>query len=258
MRTKIMTLLAAALGLGFAQAASAADMPVKAAPAPIAPAVYNWSGIYGGVNIGWGGQSSTWTYTNPVPATPPTSSAHDVTRDDGIFGGHIGVQYQWRQLVLGVEAALSTPMSGDYGVSGTQCVSTAGSICQVQLGTLLTVGGRAGWAWDRWLAFVSGGWAQLNVNSRELTAPPTVFDFTGVKQDGFYIGGGVEYAVTNNIIAGIEYQHVDVGSAYHASSADGFGPSPPGVNGRNISATEDIVRARVSLKFGVPGILGSN
>jgi hypothetical protein len=62
----------------------------------------------------------------------------------------------------------------------------------------------------------------------------------------------------NNIIAGIEYQHVDVGTAYHASSADAFGPSPPGVNGRNISATEDIVRARLSLKFDVPGILGSH
>ena len=46
--------------------------------------------------------------------------------------------------------------------------------------------------------------------------------------------------------------------SYHASSADAFGPSPPGVNGRNISATEDIVRARLSLKFGVPGILGSH
>jgi outer membrane immunogenic protein len=255
---KAVSIGIALLAASLTTSAFAADMPVKAAPAPIVPVAYNWSGIYGGLSVGWVGERSTWTYTNPVPATPPTSSAHDVSLDDAIIGGHIGLQYQWRQIVLGVEGALSQPTSGKYGISGTQCVSTVGSQCLVQLSTLWTAGGRLGWAWDRWLVFGSGGWARLNVNSQELTTPPSVFDSTGVRQDGWYAGGGVEYAVTNNIIAGIEYQHVDVGTAYHASSADGFGPSPPGVNGRNISATEDIVRARLSLKFGVPGLLGSN
>ena len=258
MRCKIASLAAAAIIIGGAQIASAADMAVKAPYAPAVPLAYNWSGIYGGVNFGWVGENSTWTYTNPVPATPPTSSAHDVRRDDAIIGGHIGLQYQWQQIVLGVEASVSSPTSRAFGVSNVQCVSVVGSLCEVQMRTLWTAGGRLGWAWDRWLAFASGGWARLNVNSQELTVPPTVFDTTSVHQNGFYIGGGVEYAVTNNIIAGIEYMHVDVGTAFHASSADAFGPSPPGVNGRNISATEDIVRVRLSVKFGVPGILGSN
>ena len=248
----------ALFAVAITTSALAADMPYKAAPARIAPTSYNWSGIYGGLNFGWVGERSTWTYTNPVPATPPTSSAHDVNRDDAIFGGHIGVQYQWNQIVLGVEAALSHPLSSDFGVSGLQCVSIVGSQCQVKLGTLWTVGPRLGWAWDRWLVFGTGGWARLEVNSRELTVPPTVFDNTSVHQNGWYAGGGIEYAVTKNIIAGIEYQHVDVGTAFHASSADGLGPSPPGVNGRNISATEDIVRARLSLKFAVPGVLDAN
>ncbi len=257
MRHSVIALVAGALGFGAVQTAYAADMPVKA-PMMSAPAIYNWSGIYGGFNFGWAGQNSTWTYTNPVPATPPTSSAHDARLNDAIVGGHLGMQYQWQQVVLGVEAALSDSTGGKYGISGVQCVSTAGSLCEVHMGTLWTVGGRAGWAWDRWLAYGTGGWARLSVSSQELTAPPTVFDTTSAHHNGFYVGGGVEYAITNNFILGLEYQHVDVGTAFHASSADGFGPSPPGVNGRNISATEDIVRARVSVKFGLPNILGSN
>ena len=70
-------------------------------------------------------------------------------------------------------------------------------------------------------------------------------------------GGGVEYALADHLIVGLEYQHVDAGTAFHASSADGFSASPPGVNGRNIDGKEDIVRARISVKFGVRGIAGT-
>jgi outer membrane immunogenic protein len=220
-----LVLIVASIGTS----ALAADMrvPVKAAPIVPPPAIYNWSGIYIGANIGWVGEHETWTYSNPVPATPPTSSAHDINLDDVIFGGHLGVQYQFNRVLVGVEGAVSQPGGSKYGASGLQCVSTVGSLCEAQAGTLWTVGGRLGWAMNRWLAFVNGGWARLQVSTRELTAPPTVFDTTGANQNGFYIGGGVEYALTDNLILGLEYQHVDVGSAYHASSADAFGPSPP-------------------------------
>jgi hypothetical protein len=52
------------------------------------------------------------------------------------------------------------------------------------------------------------------------------------------------------VILGVEYQHIDLGSRLHMSTAlDGPGnPCPPGVNCRNISATEDLVRGRLSLK----------
>ena len=245
---------AAAIGLAlvaasFGTSAFAADMPLKAPPAAYAEA-YNWSGFYVGASAGWVHESSTWTYTNPVPATPPTSSAHDVRFDDAIFGGHIGALYQWQKVVLGAELAVSETR-GNFGTSNLQCVATVGSQCRVSMGTLWTAGGRLGWAgWNRWLPYVSGGWARLEVRSQESTVPPLIFDNTSARQNGYYVGGGIEYAITNNFIAGIEYQHVDVGTAYHASSADGFGPSPPGVNGRNISASEDIVRARLSVKFG--------
>jgi len=255
---KQVVLGAAAIAFLLGTPALAADMAVKAPP-PVAPVpYYDWSGFYIGANFGWVRQDETWTYTNPVPATPPTSSAHDINADNGIFGGHVGLQYQFNHVVVGAEGAISHPTNDKYGVSGLQCVSVAGSLCEARSSTLWTAGGRLGWAWDRWLLFANGGWARLEIDSQEVTAPPTPFDFTTThRQNGYYIGGGVEYALADHLIVGLEYQHVDVGTAFQASSADAFNTSPPGVNGRNIDGKEDIVRARISVKFGVPGIVGT-
>lgn len=228
--------------------ALAADMPVKA-PAPAAVVAYNWTGLYVGANIGWVSENESWTYTNPVPNTPPTNSLHNINATDGIFGGHIGAQYQFNQFVIGAEAAISHPMNGTWGISGTQCVSVVGSQCLARANTLFTVGGRLGFAWNRWLVFGSGGWAQLDIQTQELTAPPFIFDVTQHRHNGNYIGGGIEYAWTDHLILGAEYQHVSVDTVYHGSSADRFSASPPGVNGRNVGASEDIVRARISFKW---------
>jgi outer membrane immunogenic protein len=238
----------ALLATSMARPVLAADLPVKAVPY-VAPE-YNWSGLYGGINGGWIGENETYTLTNPVPATPPTSSPHNIHLDNGIFGAHIGAQYQFSHVVIGAEAAASWPTGNDFGTSSLQCTSTVGSLCQARVDHVYTAGGRLGWAWDRLLLFASGGYAQTEIESQQLTHPPTVFDTTHADHNGYYVGGGVEYAFAQFFVAGIEYQHIFVDTAYHASTADGGGPSPPGVNGRNINGTDDIVRVRVSVKFG--------
>ncbi|HSV23009.1 MAG TPA: hypothetical protein VLJ17_08270, partial [Xanthobacteraceae bacterium] len=59
-------LISAILGLGLPQAASAADLPVKAPvyKAPIAVPVYNWTGFYVGANIGGAWSNITLTDNN--------------------------------------------------------------------------------------------------------------------------------------------------------------------------------------------------
>ena len=54
MRSKIVSLLAVTFSLGFAQAASAADMPTKApiVNAPVA-VPFSWTGFYVGVDAGY-------------------------------------------------------------------------------------------------------------------------------------------------------------------------------------------------------------
>ena len=51
--TKLAFVLAAAMGFGGAQVASAADMAVKARPMA-APAAFSWTGCYVGAHAGYG------------------------------------------------------------------------------------------------------------------------------------------------------------------------------------------------------------
>lgn len=234
--------------------ATAADLPVKAPP--IVAVEYNWSGIYGGINAGWSEDHYHWQYTNPAPAF--CCAPFSTNRDDWFVGGQLGAQYQFNHFVLGVEAAIMTPGNDNFS-NTVGCVApnslTIG--CGIRRETVVTAGGRLGYAWDKWLVYGSGGWAWTNIRSRLTNPPPAVlavFDQTGVRyDDGWYAGVGFEYMLLRgglaDVIVGAEYQHIDFGTRLHTSIFDGFGPCPPGVNCRNISATEDLVRARLSFKW---------
>jgi opacity protein-like surface antigen len=83
---RILSMVAA---VALSGAAYAADMAVKAPPAaPIAPPVYNWTGIYMGGSIGWMQSTLGWDYANPVPVTccVPISPKFD----EAVVGLHIG------------------------------------------------------------------------------------------------------------------------------------------------------------------------
>lgn len=111
--------------------------------------------------------------------------------DDGfVIGGQVGVNWQFNSFVLGAEGDGSFT---DWG--GTDAVGTARL--------------RGGLALDRFMPYVTGGVA--------------LEDFDDV---GWVIGGGIEYAFTDNVSAGIEYLHYD------------------------LSDEADVIRGRVNVKFG--------
>jgi len=249
MRHLSTAIIATASTITCTQIASAADLPAKAAPAPapVAAPVYSWTGFYGGVSGGWAHGTLDWTYQNPAPATIPPFSGNN---NNWIFGGHLGFQYQWSQIVLGVEAGANA--LGNNFASGIILPFPTAS--QVKVNSINTVGGRLGWAWNNWLFYGDGGYAWGQVKTRLFnTTNGHTSDFTAQNQNGWYAGGGVEYMLIKgsvvDVIVGLEYQHVDFGTASTLSSFDNFQPSPPGVNGRNVDAKEDIVRARLSLKW---------
>jgi outer membrane immunogenic protein len=128
MRTKIAGLLAAAIGFGFAQAASAADMPTKApiikAPPPI---VYSWTGFYGGLNAGVGFAAGSYTLSpqgcfltgacGGSPAFNPLRT-FSFNNSNTFFtgGGQLGYNWQTGTWVLGVET--------DFNYNGWNADST--------------------------------------------------------------------------------------------------------------------------------------
>jgi opacity protein-like surface antigen len=58
---------------------------------------------------------------------------------------------------------------------------------------------------------------------------------------GWVIGGGLEYAWKHDIIFGIDYSHIDGGSATYSAGDP--------INQRTLSVTDDIVTGRITYKF---------
>lgn len=230
----------------------AADLPV--APAPQAPAVYvppppppfSWTGVYGGVNGGYGFASSSGTATATVPGVGTATASSSATADGGVAGGQFGVNWQTGYLVLGAE--------GDMQWSGqsktTISPSCAGACSFTETGGIdwfATVRARVGAAFDRVLIYGTGGLAILNVTDNlsatgfGATANLVSLSDTAI---GFAAGAGVEYAITNNITAKIEYLYMQ---------ADASANGPIALVGGTVSDTatikDSIVRAGVNFKY---------
>jgi len=193
MRRLQCALLATAAVIGFATIASAADMPVKAPMAPLA-ASWNWTGFYLGVAGGGGWGRSTQTDT----AGTTTGSYN---QSGGIFGGTIGYNLQTGSLVLGLE--------GDFDASwikGTETASCGTPGCETKNTWFGTARGRIGYAWDRYLPFITGGAAFGDI---KMTTPVSTSQTT--TNVGWTVGGGVEYAFMGPWSAKIEYLYADLG-----------------------------------------------
>src|SRR4029079_9177196 len=103
---------ASSLSLAMATAGYAADLPVKAPPAIVAPA-WNWSGAYVGLSIGAGknrtGFFDLGDLNSPTrqPLTFPPGEFY-AARDWGVtIGGQAGYNWQFNHVVVGIEADIN-------------------------------------------------------------------------------------------------------------------------------------------------------
>jgi outer membrane immunogenic protein len=208
-------LLVAAVGLlsfGLASAsvpATAADlgpsrmMPVKA-PALLP---FNWGGWYAGLNLGGG--------------------FGDVS--GVIFGGQLGYNWQSANWVFGVETDIQYSGQDDTFFVGPTSVGQ-------DLDWFGTFRGRLGYAvWDRWLPYITGG---LAYGGRTIRVGGLSADDTAI---GWTIGVGVDYAITPNWSARLEYLHVSLESTSAVFPAVGL------VDAGRLD--NDIIRGAVNYRF---------
>jgi len=249
---KKIALLLSALAFGTSTA-MAADLPVKAPPVPYVPE-FSWTGVYVGANFGgmWTSQSSFW----PNRAAGTIGNfGHDGSF--GVGGLHAGAQYQWaNNWVLGVDVSWFTGFD-DTQVSGSPapgCPNVAFLSCAAGLESVVTVGPRLGYAWRDVFFYGQGGYASGEINTSSLVkvGPALVqFDNFGKRKDGWFAGAGVDYAVwkgrQTSIIIGVDYKHVDLGTATMISPGDGVAFCA--ADCRNIKTSADIVQARFSIKW---------
>ena len=193
MKRILLTLvgMSAMAGLGTA---SAADLPRQAplykAPAYVAP-VSNWTGFYAGLNGGGAWGTSNWT---GLPS--------DFDVSGGLIGGTIGYNWQMNQVVFGLEGDLDWS-----GISGTTTAVPCTTSCETRNDWLGTARGRIGYAFDRFLPYVTGGAAFGNIK-----ASPAGFGGVDETKVGWTVGGGVEVAIVGPWTAKVEYLYTDLGS----------------------------------------------
>jgi outer membrane immunogenic protein len=183
-------LLALSAGMGAAQAA---DLNRRYAPPPMAPVYapgYNWTGFYVGINGGGGWGRSKWD----------TVDTFDLS--GGLIGATIGYNWQFAgQVVVGVEGDID--WSGIKGSTTTLCPFG----CETRNSWLGTVRGRLGYAFDRFLPFVTAGLAVGDIKASTPFLPGG-----STTTAGWTVGGGLEFAVVSNVTLKAEYLYVDLGS----------------------------------------------
>ena len=171
---------------GVAASAFAADLPTRKG-APMAPPVYapafTWGGLYVGINGGYAyGNVGNTFLANP---------------EGGVIGGTVGYNWQMGQVVFGAEGDF------DYGFTKRSNNFFAGSNTY-KVNWITTERLRLGYAWDRALLYVTGGYAGVDTKATAALNNGANFEQTTWRHGGS-IGAGVEYAFTNNITAKAEY-----------------------------------------------------
>jgi high affinity Mn2+ porin len=198
-----------ALGLlAGAGTAHAADMPLKA---PALRSVYEWTGFYVGGHFGYGG-GSLGPGTNPLPELG-VLFPHSVT---GLIGGYqVGYNRELaNRIVLGIEADSTFTSPVDQSALGRMPpVPFNGTIDYVG-----TARGRIGYAFDRIMPYVTGGfgWGHTRAFINDGSGASV-----GFSQPGWTAGAGVEFAVSGNWSAKLEYEYVDL--TRHRYDLSGFG-----------------------------------
>jgi outer membrane immunogenic protein len=253
MRTKFSLAIAASLLAGSITAASAADMAVKARPAPPPPG-YDWTGWY--LGVGFGGLfegDSRWRFLNAPLAADTFTSPQFEQAMVSFHGGHLHQfgNMGWGSIVVGIDQSASMPLDNSVGVA--TCPNVLFN-CGARIQSLFTTGAILGLAWDRILLSVRGGYAGGLVETRtSFVAGGLPFDQTKQWHNGWYVGGGIDWAVyktggTSGIL-GIEYQHVDLGDRTHCPT--GCGVVIPFIT-RNVDVTAEVIKAKFTVKFDGP------
>ena len=224
--------------------------------------MFTWTGFYVGVNAGYGWQNSERQLDLRsgrhllAGAAGGTITYADDNGDGFVGGGQVGYNYQFGSFVLGVEADLQCADLG--GSNGTAFVPAGFPAAFVPAGTaggidwFGTVRARAGFAFDRALVYATGGFAYGGADDNN--------DFFGSNNDdvrtGWALGGGVEYAFTNNLTLGLEGLWVNL-EGDNNQTFIGTVPAAGGTGRRSSlrpATTSDneffVARAKLNFKFG--------
>ncbi len=199
--------------VGLTAGALAADIPMRAAPPPppvmAVPPAFTWTGLYVGVNGGVAFQDNN-NNNGRRGVVGRGNRGNGGNEDSSILGGaQVGYNMQFGMFVAGIEAdaqAIDFERINPVLVPGRNNRINRNNDNEVDI--FGTVRGRLGLAaFDRGLIYATGGLAWKT--DADNNGGGRFGGNNGGDNIGFTVGGGVEYAFTNNLSVKVEGLYVD-------------------------------------------------
>lgn len=190
-----------AVSIGGARAADMPDEPVlRGTYLDGGPSDFvRWDGVVLGAQVGYSNLT-----VNFADATTP-SVLGQTTSNSTQFGGFLGYNVQWDNLVVGVDGAYNRPSS--------LTTSTASGVAssQLKLVDYGTFRARAGYAFGQFLPYGLLGAAVGRMNFAT-TASGIAITSTASRDNaysaGFVAGLGIDVAILPNVFARAEYEYI--------------------------------------------------
>jgi outer membrane immunogenic protein len=188
--------------------ALAADLPPYS-PAPYynpAP-IFTWSGAYVGASAAFG----FGRYTQD-------GSPYFGDASGGLFGVQAGYNYQSGPLVAGIEGDINFG-----GVSGTGN-PFPGATANGNVNAEGSIRARFGYAFNHTLVYLTGGYTGANLKGSitDFGISPNIYANESTYLNGWTIGAGVEYALTQHISVKAEYLYSNYGTGQLFSGTPDF------------------------------------
>jgi outer membrane immunogenic protein len=237
--------------LGIVSEASAADLgDVIRGSTPYEPGVptyFRWEGVYGGGQVGYSSAGLDFSNTNASQIASilrvSTLEANDHISEWPIlgrqstnfsqYGGFIGYNSQWDDVILGIEAnysrtnlvanATGALTRGEAPGDGQNYLTTVTAADSVQLVDYATLRGRAGYVMGRFMPYallgVAVGRAEITrfTDVTSIISAPSVAPFTFSQNQsetttkfiyGYAAGLGIDVALMSNLFVRAEWEYV--------------------------------------------------
>lgn len=196
-----------------------------------------WRGFYlsGQLGGGWNRSEAKFDNANYFNTLGPTRlGSHFHFKPQGfIGGGALGYNYQRDCLVVGFEGGVQ---SLNLKKSHASPFFPATDVFSTNLQWLGNAKGRVGYAYKRWLTFISGGWAGGNVLLRFDDTSGNIVAKSREWASGWTIGFGVECQLWRCFSVGLAYDYIRVTFKHQRSSChscgNGVGLGTPKVSNR--------------------------
>ena len=192
-------------------AVHASDLPEDVAPASVSVVdPYDWTGFYLGLQAGYG-----WSQVDqprgPIGG-PFTTPQPDADGDGWLGGAHVGYNHQFDAILVGLEADIEwTNVEGDDGGGG-------GLTDAFEFEWMGSVRARLGYAFERFLAYGTGGYAFMHGTSSNNLGASDSATF-----HGWTAGVGGEYAIGERVSVRAEYRYTDFASETMVIPVPGYG-----------------------------------